>query len=408
MEFALINYFLVFIAVFFVIYSSIFHLILLFENREKFNRKRPLIKGLSLIIPAFNESKNIIKTLKRVVKMNYPKNKMEVLVIDDGSEDNTFELAKNFSKNYKFIKVFRKEHSGKSASINFGIKKSKNEFVAIMDADVLPDKNALINCMKYFDSNEVAAVTSRVLQKRKNSIWERWQDIELKIISLSRKIREKLNLIDSTPGALSVYRKNILEKIGLFDEKNLLEDVEIAWRILRNGYKIKMAYNSKVYTNFPSNFQGWLRQRTRWHIGWLQTIFKHINSIFKNPPLGTFILPFSLTAALIQILILFLSFYLISNWLIYISSYIYNALALKSSINLFNFNLQISVFNFYGAILLFLSLFLTYYSIKDYKKMPRLIDFLTFIFFYAVVFYPCYLINSILRIILRKFSWMTK
>ncbi|MEM5794178.1 MAG: glycosyltransferase family 2 protein [Candidatus Aenigmatarchaeota archaeon] len=280
---------------FFSAYYIVFHLFYWFEG-EKFAGKKKIreknLPGVSIVVPAYNEEKIIGKTIKKLKEINYPKNKLEIIVVDDGSTDKTYEIAKKFAS--KRVKVFKKSRGGKASALNFGVKKSKNNFVAVIDADSFLEKDALLNCMKYFDK-DVAAVTSTVLIARKKTFFERMQSLEYMFTASMRKAEEFPNVIGATPGAMSVYRKNVLEKIGYFDEENLTEDIEIAWRIIAYGYKIRMSLESKVYSFVPSNFKKWLRQRVRWTIGGFQTLFKHVKSLNKKSyGLGTFLLPFSI------------------------------------------------------------------------------------------------------------------
>jgi len=282
------------------------------ENRGKLFSKRKIkfFPFVSIIVPAYNEEKVIAATLKNALKLNYPKNKLEILVIDDGSSDKTYEIAKRFESN--IIKVYKKARGGKANAINFALKIAKGDFVVIMDADSLPYRNALINCLKYFDSPKVAAVTSNILPK-KRSFLEKLQYIELMFNAFFRKLQEFPNVISSTPGPFSVYRKEILKKVGGFDEKNLVEDVEIAWRLHANGYLTRMAMDARVDTYFPSTISHWWKQRTRWAIGNFQTFVKYFKYIFRKDKhaVGRFLLPTSLTGYIITTFIVTLFVYFI-------------------------------------------------------------------------------------------------
>ena len=217
-------------------YFTIFHIILWFEVRNKLKRK-PIsnneLPHVSILVPTFNDEKSITKSLENLLSIDYPKNKYEVLVIDDGSTDRTYEIIKKYES--ENVRIFRKKNTGKASSMNFGIKRARYEYVAVMDADSFLQRNALRQCMSHFDENDVAAVTSHILVKRRVTLWEKLQHAEYMIVSVMRKAQEHLNLISVTPGPLSVYDKKVLIKVGGFDEKNLIEDVEIeSCKQLRN------------------------------------------------------------------------------------------------------------------------------------------------------------------------------
>ncbi len=387
-------------------YISAFHLLLWNENKNSIWKQTQIknFPAVSIIIPAYNEGSTIGNTLKNLLNLNYPKNKTELIVVDDGSTDETYRNAVKFKN--KNVKIFRKVNGGKASALNFGIKESKNDFVVVIDADSELDKDALRNAVQYFTDPKIAAVTSHILVKNKKTLLEKWQDLEFMAIALARKVKEKLNLIDATPGPMSVYRKDILYKIGLFDEKNLLEDVEIAWRILKNGYKIKMAYDSVVHTNYPSTLSSWWKQRTRWGIGGLQTLVKHYSCIFHNHPLGTFVIPFSLAGYILQILGVFASVYLIGNLLINNSLYYINSFLLGTQLR-FNFNYLPNEFTLYGLAVLALSLAVVIITLKNYSAKPKVFSLLTFLSFYLFLF-PLVSLYSLYKYLKKDFGWLTK
>ncbi len=131
------------ILLFFSAYFIIFHLNLWFDNKNKFFLKRSLgvLPSVSLIIPAYNEEDIIEETLEKTKNIDYPKSKLEIIVIDDGSTDATYSIAKKAVKKIKSspkskrMRLFTKKNSGKASTINFGIKKSRSKLVAVMDAD---------------------------------------------------------------------------------------------------------------------------------------------------------------------------------------------------------------------------------------------------------------------------------
>jgi len=201
------------VIIFLALYSTIFQLLLFFKYKEKTKEKPKKPKKLpkvSLIIPAYNEQATIVRTIKNVLSLNYPKNKLEIIVVDDGSVDNTYKKAKMFEK--YGVKVYKKPNTGKADTLNFGIRKAKGEIVGVVDCDTTLDKDALINSVKYFTEG-VGAVTSRILQRNKKHMMQKFLDIELKIIAYLRKLSEYLNIITATPGPLSLYKRKILTKI---------------------------------------------------------------------------------------------------------------------------------------------------------------------------------------------------
>jgi len=391
----------------------ILHVNLWFENKDKIFLKRKIkaLPSVSLIIPAYNEEEIIGKTLQEIKKINYPKNKLEIIVVDDGSVDRTYEIAKNTAKKLgsKRIKVFTKKNGGKASALNFGVKKAKNEFIAVVDADSFLDKAALKECLNHFDEAGVAAVTSHILCRKQRNFWERMQNIELMIISVTRKLEEYINVIWVTPGPLSVYRKNVLKKLGGFDEKNLVEDVEIAWRILKNGYRIRMAFDAFVYSLYPSSFKRWWMQRVRWSIGGIQTLAKYKSSIGrKNHAVGSFLVPTSFlgySSTIIGIgIFLYLAAIRIINFLIYVFRAF--SLGLNPFLRL-GFVYYIDLKIIIGFLIFAISLILLRISFSLHKWKVKWYDIPLFLFIYPVL-YSFVNLHGIYKYYRGERGWLTK
>ena len=401
-----------FIIIFIQSYFTFFFLILWFENRGNNGKGKPIktreLPSVSILIPAFNEEQVIGKVLENIKSINYPKNKFQVIVIDDGSKDKTYEIAKmHESKN---IRILTKKNTGKASSLNYGLRFVKTEFIAVMDADTFLDKNALRNCMKYFDEKNVAAVTSHILVKRKQKIWEKIQNIDQMLVSINRKAQEKLNLINATPGPLSVYKTKVLLDVGKFDDKNLVEDVEIAWRLLKNGYKIKMAFDAMVYSIYPDNFRTWWKQRVRWYIGGVQTFLKYVDCFFRREyfSVGCFLIPTSFLNYLFTFITIGIFFYLSLNWLNANIFFFINSYSLGvNPMNRMDFSFIIDLRFVYGLMMFALSLFLLKLALSAHKEKPHFFDIILFMIVYAVLF-PLINLYSLYKYSRNERGWLTK
>ncbi|MEM2956331.1 MAG: glycosyltransferase [Candidatus Pacearchaeota archaeon] len=302
----LFKYLLIYVTVFFGIFVGVFLLITLMENWKKIKNPSPKkLFSVSLIVPAYNEEKNIAKTISCLANIEYPKNLLEILIIDDGSRDNTFKIAKQAARKEHSkgiqIKVFTKPNGGKASAVNFGIKKSLGELVGTLDADSFVTKDALMKMIGYFNDEKVAAVTSSLKVYKPKGFLQRIQHIEYLFSIFMRKNFSFLNVIHITPGPLSIYRKAFFEKYGGFDEHNLTEDTEIAFRIQSKNYKIENSIDAVVYTIAPDKFNELLKQRIRWYYGLLKNLQMYPNLL--NPTYGYLAL-FALPAALISVLLL--------------------------------------------------------------------------------------------------------
>ena len=383
-------------------YFAVLFLLLFFANEKKMFHMPEMKKfpSVSIIVPAFNESGTVKKTVEAVKKMAYP-GKKEIIVVDDGSTDETYKIAKKI----RGIRVFRKEHGGKANSLNFGLKHAKGDIVACVDSDSYPEKNALLKTIPHFEKG-VAAVATSVLIKNSRNMIEKLQEMEYTMIAWSRKILEYLNCIYVTPGPMSLYKRKVLLKVGGFDEKNMTEDIEIAWRLLKNKHEIRMALDAKVYTNVPNNLSKWWHQRIRWNIGGLQTFLKYfhlfLNNKFKN--IGMFILPVASISYVLTFVGLVFSLYVFSTWAEYvIGAYV------------FGFNPLAFTFTFIPDMFLFLLLFSTLLTIvflkinfgtmKKIDIFPMKLSSLLFYVLIYVIVFPINLLHSIFKFLTGNYEW---
>lgn len=389
------------IFIFVGLYFTILFIMLFFANEKKIF-KRPKVKSypsLSVIIPAHNEERDIKETIQNVKRMTYPK-KLEIIVVDDGSTDKTSEIAKQF----KDVKVLKKKRGGKASALNFGIKHASGEIVTCIDSDSYPERSALLKTVPFFEKG-VAAVTTSVFVKNPKGILERFQDIEYMMVSWSRKLFEYLDAIYVTPGPMSLYKKDALQRVGGFDEKNMTEDIEIAWRLVRYKYKIKMALDAKVYTNVPKTISKWWHQRTRWNVGGIQTTLKYKNLFMKKDfgNLGTFLLPlFSISYVLSFVGIMFIGYVSYNGISYWINSFIFGFDPIRLMLYIVP-----DVFVVLGMIALVLAIFYIRVNFKTFRgeeSNKKIRDLLVYILFYSLIF-PFNLIYSSIKFLMGKYEW---
>ena len=378
--------------------------ILLFVMHEKKMLKRPLIKKyptVSIIIPAHNEEDIIEETIEHVKRMNYPLRK-EIIVVDDGSTDRTFEVVSKLEG----VKVLRKKQGGKASALNHGLRHVKGEIVVCIDSDSFPEKDALLKSIPFFEEN-VAAVTTSVLVRDTKTLLERVQEIEYAMVAWSRKLFEFIDAVYVTPGPMSLYKGSILKKVGGFDEKNLTEDIEIAWRLIKNNYKIKMDMNTRVYTKVPNTFRKWWYQRIRWNIGGMQTTLKYFNLFFKKGfgSVGTFLLPlFSISYLLSAIGIIFVTYSLFTSVRYLVASYMFGFNPIGPFLLYFNPDLFISL-TLINFMVFAIYLKINLKSIKGIAEFRMKIrDLLVYVFVYICVF-PLNLIHSTIKFLTKKYEW---
>lgn len=256
------------------------------KTKRKVLKKFPLV---SIAIPSFNEEKRIIPVLKSVLRLDYPKNKLEILVINDGSTDKTKEVVENFiNKNKSFyIKLINQKNKGKGAALNNSLRNSRGNFFVVLDADSYVKKNALKKILQGFYDKNVAAVLPLLKVRKPKNLLQKMQWFEYLINMFYKQLMSKLDCVHVAPGPFSVYNKSILKKIGGFDENNLTEDLEISLRLQDHNYKIVQLLDTEVCTIAPKTFRELYKQRNRWYKGSILNALKY-KYLFFNKKCGDF------------------------------------------------------------------------------------------------------------------------
>jgi len=251
----------------------------LLGNENKF----PLV---SIIVPAYNEEVNSIRTVNSLLAQDYPE--IEIIFVDDGSRDNTFLTVSEYFKNNKAVNVYTKLNGGKASALNFGIQQSSSKYVVCIDADTQLKSDAVTELMKKFESEDVAAVAGNVKVGNEVNMITRWQSIEyITSQNFDRRAFDLLNCITVVPGAIGAFNKDALLIAGGFTTDTLAEDCDLTMRLLRNDYIIRNCSKALSYTEAPETFRQFIKQRFRWSFGVMQCFWKHRDTIF-NPKYKNF------------------------------------------------------------------------------------------------------------------------
>ncbi|MED4460705.1 glycosyltransferase [Metabacillus fastidiosus] len=247
---------------------------------------------VSVVIAAYNEEKVICKTVDSILSSDYPA--FEILIVDDGSKDDTAAVVQAAYENHPLIRLIKKNNGGKSSAVNLGFKEAKGEIVVALDADTLIAENAISLLVNHFTNENVAAVSGNVKVGNKGNLLTNWQHIEYVTgFNLERRAFAALNCITVVPGAIGAWRKTEVEEAGYFKEDTLAEDTDITLTLLRNGKKIEFEEKAYAFTEVPEDIKSLAKQRYRWVYGTLQCLWKHREALFNknNNSLGYVALP---------------------------------------------------------------------------------------------------------------------
>ena len=235
--------------------------------------------NVSVLVPVKNEEKVVGRLLDSLVRLDYPKENLEVVVVEDESRDRTLEICKGYAEKYPWIKVFHRDASlGKGDALNFAFHQSTGEIVATFDADDVPEEQAVKKALRYFNSPETGAVHGfhRTLNLRE-SIISRLAAYENFLYRLSNDGKYALRLFVTFSGSNTFFRRSALEKVGLWDPKSLVEDAELSVRFARAHIATRLA-PVECWQEMPARVGSLFKQRIRWSGGNMLTGVKHWNA----------------------------------------------------------------------------------------------------------------------------------
>jgi len=242
----------------------------------------------AILIPAHNEERVIGATIASMLELEYPKDKLKIIVINDGSGDRTKEIILDYARQDARVQLYDvpkgEGGKGKSRALNLGIKQAHAEVIAVYDADNTPDKHAL----KYLVANliadpELGAVLGKFRTVNKNvNLLTKFINIEtLSFQSMLQAGRWQMQSVATLPGTNFVMWSWLINQLNGWDEEALTEDSELSIRIYEEGYKIKFIPYSITYEQEPQEWKVWIKQRMRWVRGNNYVISKFFKQIPK-------------------------------------------------------------------------------------------------------------------------------
>ena len=233
----------------------------------------------SIIVPTKDEEVVIGRCLNSFLDLDYPADKMEIIVVDGNSADNTCKVCSDFSTKFPggFKIIKEQAPKGKPAALNLALRYVTGEIVGVFDADSVPEKDVLKKVAAYFSDENLSAVQGRTtsLNAKKN--------ILTRMISMEERAwfqalisgREKLKLFVPLNGSCQFVRRSVLDDLGGWDELSLTEDVELALRLVEKNREIKYAEDVCCGQETPNGFRDLVKQRVRWYRGYMETALKY-------------------------------------------------------------------------------------------------------------------------------------
>jgi cellulose synthase/poly-beta-1,6-N-acetylglucosamine synthase-like glycosyltransferase/peptidoglycan/xylan/chitin deacetylase (PgdA/CDA1 family)/spore germination protein YaaH len=242
--------------------------------------------SVSVIVPAFREERVIAKTIESLLSQEYAGD-LEVIVVDDGSPDATYDRAVEAFGNDPRVSVFRKSNGGKASALNYGLARARGEIVVGLDADTVFLRDSIRRLVRPLADAHVGAVAGNAKVGNRLNIVTRWQALEyVTSQNLDRRAFALLDCVTVVPGAIGAWRTESVRKIGGFSDDTLAEDQDLTLSLLRAGYTVAYADDAIAYTEAPDTLRGLANQRFRWSFGTLQCIWKH-RAAFMRRGTGT-------------------------------------------------------------------------------------------------------------------------
>lgn len=405
---------------FLLLFLAIFWLLVLFSPEEKKERKRWRAPPLfTAIVPAYNEEGSIEETLTSLINLDYPIDKKEIIVVNDGSRDRTKEIVESFIAAHpqNSILLINQQNGGKGNALNTGLRIARGEFYACLDADSFVRPDALQEMLPYFENKDVAAVCPLLKVRKPASVLQKVQWCEYVINMFYKFLNARLDCIHVTPGPFSVYRTSVIKELGGYDEKTLTEDLEIAIRLQKHHYRIIQTFDAIVETNAPNTWKELFRQRVRWYKGSIDNSLTY-KSLMFNRKYGDFGMMRMPTIILSGILALILITTLMRegvkrsfHWIQSLAAVNFDILTLLKQYSWEINILNLPLFKIFIAITLFsITIFMMVYSYRLVKEKitnygRTWVSLVTYLFMYGVFISMVWVYIAFLFVTKKKQAW---
>jgi poly-beta-1,6 N-acetyl-D-glucosamine synthase len=248
------------------------HLEARIERPDESDRYEPPV---TIIVPAYNEAAVIEEAIRSLLALDYPS--YEVLVVDDGSTDDTYARVAPMEGRYGdvMLRVVSKSNGGKASALNTGISLARHPFVLCMDGDSRLTRDTLTAAMRHFRNPNVGAVAGNVKVVNRRNLWTRLQALEyIEGLNMARRAQAFARIVNIIPGPIGVFRRDMLQELGGYGTDTYAEDADLTLKILTAGWQIKYEDRAIAWTEAPETLLDLLKQRYRWTRGILQALGK--------------------------------------------------------------------------------------------------------------------------------------
>jgi cellulose synthase/poly-beta-1,6-N-acetylglucosamine synthase-like glycosyltransferase/peptidoglycan/xylan/chitin deacetylase (PgdA/CDA1 family) len=267
-------------------------------HRRSTRRRAPspaYLPPVAVIVPTFNEAVGIERAVRSFAASDYPD--FEVVVVDDGSTDDTAEIVERLALELERVRLLRKPNGGKPSALNAGIGASSAPVVVMVDGDTVFEPEALRRLVQSLGDPTIGAASGNTKVGNRRGLLGRWQHIEYVAgFNLDRRMYEVLQCTPTVPGAIGAFRRDALVEVGGVSGETLAEDTDLTLAIGRTGRRVVYAEHARAWTEAPSSLGDLWRQRYRWSYGTMQSVWKHKGALLTRDPrerrIGRLALPY--------------------------------------------------------------------------------------------------------------------
>ncbi len=245
------------------------------------------LKTVSVLIPMHNEENVASYILDQLLKVDYDTDKLEIIPINDFSEDGTQDVIDAYARKDPRIKPLHRYEGvrGKSAALNDAIRVASGEIIVVFDADYLPPRGIIKNLVICFNDPEVGAVMGRVVPvNAQKNLLTRLLDMERSGgYQVDQQARYNLRLMPQYGGTVGGFRKSVVVELGYFNPQILAEDTDLTFRFAINGWKVMYSNRAECYEEVPEQWKTRANQIRRWSRGHNGVVFRYLFAFLKSP-----------------------------------------------------------------------------------------------------------------------------
>jgi len=244
------------------------------------------LPDVSVVIPAYNEAAGIAATVRSMAASRY-RGRLEIIVVDDGSTDDTAAIARGLG--IPDVYVITQPNTGKPGALNRGIAEARSEILVLVDGDTVFEPGTIERLVAPLSDPEIGAVSGNTKVGNRGGFIGGWQHLEYVMgFNLDRRMYDMLGIMPTVPGAIGAFRRQALRQVGWVSHDTLAEDTDLTMALCRTPWRIVYTADAIAWTEAPASLRQLWKQRYRWSYGTMQAMWKHRRAVIEHGRSGRF------------------------------------------------------------------------------------------------------------------------